>query len=72
METLFGFYDKAVSEQKIKLKNETLNSPWITKGLQRSSKTKQNYTKTFWEKETKPVKRHMRHIKRYSKHWEEI
>ena len=48
-----GLYDISFSEQKIKIKNETLNSPWITKGLQRSSKIKQKLFEKFLKKRNK-------------------
>ena len=34
-------YDTYFPEKKIKLKNKDLQSPWITKGIRRSSKRKQ-------------------------------
>ena len=45
-----GVYDVAFAKQKIKNKNKTLNSFWITKGLQSSSKRKQKLYKKFLKK----------------------
>ena len=42
-----GLCDIAFPEQKVKIKNKTLNSPWMSKGLQSSSKRKYIYTKIF-------------------------
>ena len=46
-----GFYNIAFPEQKVKIKNKTINSPWISKGPQK--------------KETKPKKKDTIHTKRY-------
>ena len=40
----------AFPKQKVKNKNKTLNSFWITKGLQRSSKGKQKLYEKFLKK----------------------
>ena len=53
MEIFSGLYDIAFPEQKIKIKNKTLNSPWITKDLQRSSKIKQKLYEKFLKKNNK-------------------
>ena len=40
-------YDTYFPEKKIKLKNKDLQSPWITKGIRRSSKRKQSLYEKF-------------------------
>ena len=50
IEFFSGVYDVAFAKQKIKNKNKTLNSFWITKGLQSSSKRKQKLYKKFLKK----------------------
>ena len=40
-------YDTYFPEKKIKLKNKDLQSPWITKGVRRSSKRKQSLYEKF-------------------------
>ena len=41
LEIFTGFYGKAFPKRKLRIKQKTLNSPWMTKGLQKSSKRKQ-------------------------------
>ena len=50
LEIFSGVYDVAFPKQKVKNKNKTLNSFWITKGLQRSSKRKQKLYEKFLKK----------------------
>ena len=40
-------YDTYFAEKKIKLKNKNLQSPWITKGIRRSSERKQRLYEKF-------------------------
>ena len=49
-------YDIAFPKQNIKIKSKILNSAWIAKGLQRSSKRKQKLCGKFLKKEIKSVK----------------
>ena len=42
-----ALYDTYFPKKKIKLKNKDLQSPWITKGIRRSSKRKQRLYKNF-------------------------
>lgn len=49
-ETFFGLYDVAFSYQKTKIKNKTLTNPWITEGLEWSSKRKQKSYEKFLKK----------------------
>ena len=39
--TLLIFFDQAFPERKIEIKQKNLPSPWISKGLRKSSKRKQ-------------------------------
>ena len=40
LERFIKVYDLAFPERKIKIKQENLSSPWISKGLRKSSKRK--------------------------------
>ena len=40
LERFIKVYDLAFTERKIKIKQENLSSPWISKGLRKSSKRK--------------------------------
>ena len=42
-----GLYNDAFPKQKIKIKRKSFNSPWITKGLVKSSKKKQRLYENF-------------------------
>ena len=42
-----GHYTEAFPNQKIKVKRKSFNSPWMTKGLVKSSKKKQRLYETF-------------------------
>ena len=45
-------YDKAFPKTKVSIKTKTLKHPWITKGLLKSSKTKQRLYEKFLKKQT--------------------
>ena len=42
-----GLYNEAFPKQKIKIKRKSFNSPWMTKGLVKSSKKKQKLCEKF-------------------------
>ena len=42
-----GLYNEAFPKQKIKIKQKSFNSPWMTKGLVKSSKKKQRLYEKF-------------------------
>ena len=42
-----GLYNEAFPKQKIKIKQKSFNSPWMTKGLVKSSKKKQRLYENF-------------------------
>ena len=44
-----GFYNEAFPKQKIKIKRKSFNSPWMTKGLVKSSKKKQRLYENVFE-----------------------
>ena len=44
---LLGLYNEAFLKQKIKIKRRSFNSPWMTKGLVKSSKKKQRLYEKF-------------------------
>ena len=44
---LLGLYNEAFLKQKIKIKRKSFNSPWMTKGLVKSSKKKQKLCEKF-------------------------
>ena len=50
LEIFFGLYDITFPEQKIRIKNKTLNSPWITNGRQMSRKREQKSYEKFLKK----------------------
>ena len=67
-------YDTYFPEKKIKLKNKDLQSPWITKGIRRSSKRKQRLYEKFIENrneknelEHENYKHHFEAVKKCSK-----
>ena len=47
LERLIKVYDKAFPERKIEIKQKNLSSPWISKGLTKSSKRKQHLYEKF-------------------------
>ena len=49
-------YDEYFPEKKMKLKNKDLQSPWITKGIRRSSKRKQRLYEKFLKTKMKKMK----------------
>ena len=42
-----GLYNEAFPKQKIKIERKSFNSPWMTKGLVKSSKKKQRLCENF-------------------------
>ena len=50
---------------KIKIKTKDLESPWITKGIKKSSKKKQRLYSIFLKKEMKKQKKNMKIIKSF-------
>lgn len=42
-------YEDAFPKQKIELKQKDFTNPWITKGLNKSSKKQKKKTKTLWQ-----------------------
>ena len=48
----FGTYDKYFPKVEIKIKAKTIQNPWITKGITKSSKKKQKLYETFLKKRT--------------------
>ena len=44
-----GFYNEVFPKQKIKIKRKSFNSPWMTKGLVKSSKKKQRLYENVFE-----------------------
>ena len=42
-----NFYDKIFEKFAVTVKSKTLKNPWITKGILKSSKTKQSKSKTY-------------------------
>ena len=47
LERFINVYDQAFPETKIELKRKNLSSPWISKGLRKSSKRKQRLYEKF-------------------------
>ena len=47
LETFLILYDKYFPKQKIKVKTKDLQSPWVTKGIKKSSKKKQRLYQKF-------------------------
>ena len=69
-----GLYNIYFPTKMIKLKNKDLNSPWITKGIKKSSKRKQHLYEKFLKNRTekhelayKTYKRLFESIKKHSK-----
>ena len=50
LERFIKIYDQAFPERKIEIKKENLPSPWISKGLRKSSKRKQRLYEKFFKK----------------------
>ena len=50
-------YDKAFPKRMVSINKKSLQSPWITSGLIRSSKKKKNFTRNFRKKELIPTKK---------------
>ena len=46
----FDLYDTAFPKREIEIKTQYLQSPWITRGLQKSSKRKQRLYEKFLKK----------------------
>ena len=56
IETIIKIYDQAFPLQKIKIKGKSLVSPWIIKGIRKSSRKKQRlYEKFLKQKTTKTL-----------------
>ena len=49
-------YDEYFPEKKMKLKHKDLQSPWITKGIRRSSKRKQRLYEKLLKTKMKKMK----------------
>ena len=47
IEKFIKIYDQAFPLQKIKIKRKSLDSPWITKGIRKSSRKKQHLYEKF-------------------------
>ena len=47
LERFIKVYDQAFPERKIEMKQKSLSSPWIPKGLRKLSKRKQRLYKNF-------------------------
>ena len=74
LETFLILYDKYFPKQKIKVKTKDLQSPWVTKGIKKSSKKKQRLYQKFLknrnvknETEYKSYKKLFETIKKRSK-----
>ena len=52
LERFISLYDKHFPKKKIELKTKDLESPWITKGIKKSSKKKQRLYEKFLKKRT--------------------
>ena len=65
LELFSRLYDIAFSEQKIKIKNKALNSLWIIKGLQRSSKKTPKITRKVSEKRNKTSEKRIKTYKTF-------
>ena len=52
IEKFIKIYDQAFPLQKIKIKGKSLVSPWITKGIRQSSRTKQRLYENFLKHKT--------------------
>ena len=50
LERFIKIYDQAFPERKIEIKKKNLPSPWISKGLRKSSKRKQRLYENFFKK----------------------
>ena len=50
LERFIKVYDQAFPERKIEIKKKNLPSPWISKGLRKSSKRKQRLYEKFFKK----------------------
>ena len=50
LERFIKIYDQAFPERKIEIKKKNLPSPWISKGLRKSSKRKQRLYEKFFKK----------------------
>ena len=50
LSTLFFLTCMVFPKKKIEIKTQHSQSPWITRGLQKSSKRKQRYIKNYWKK----------------------
>ena len=47
LRTFLGLYNEAFPKQKIKIKRKIFNSPWMTKGLVKSSKRNKDCMRNF-------------------------
>ena len=61
------FYGTAFPKRDIEIKTQHLQSPWITRGLQKSSKRKQRLYEKFFKKEQPKMKLYIRSINIYLK-----
>ena len=60
-------YDKSFPKSEVKVKFKSDQSPWITKGIAKSSKKKQRLYEKFLKNRTPKMKRHIKLIKTYLK-----
>ena len=60
-------YEKEFPKIKINIKTKNLLSPWMTKGLLKSSKKKQNYTINSLKRKRFQMKKYIKPIKIYLK-----
>ena len=65
-ELVTGSYDIAFPRRKLKIKQGTLNSPWIIKGLQKLYKEKQALHDKYLEKQAK------QRNKKYKQHYKSL
>ena len=60
-------YDNSFPKSEVKVKFKSDQSPWITKGIAKSSKKKQRLYKIFLKNRTPKMKRHIKLIKTFLK-----
>ena len=67
LRTFSGLYNHPFRIKEVSLKLKNVLNPWMTKGLQKSSKKKQKFYDKFLKSKTTKMKRNIRHINLYSK-----
>ena len=63
IENFIKIYDQAFPLQKIKIKGKSLVSPWITKGIRKSSRKKQHLYEKFLKHKTTKTLQNYRNYK---------